>query len=92
MVHINAWLFWYRWPSARSLILAEHYGDGSSWLGGDQWDTIMNYDAFMEPLSWFLTGLEKHSDRADGHLYQNSRQPSMLYGGDSHFFEISRTY
>lgn len=46
-----------------ALILAEHYGDGSSWLGGDQRDTIMNYDAFMEPLSWFLTGLEKHSDR-----------------------------
>ena len=64
-----------------ALILAEHYGDGSSWLGGDQWDTIMNYDAFMEPLSWFLTGLEKHSDRADGHLYQNSQafMCTMLY-------------
>ena len=22
----------------------------------------MNYDAFMEPVSWFLTGMEKHSD------------------------------
>ena len=22
----------------------------------------MNYDAFMEPLTWFLTGMEKHSD------------------------------
>ena len=22
----------------------------------------MNYDAFMEPISWFLTGMEKHSD------------------------------
>ena len=64
-----------------ALILAEHYGDGSSWLGGDQWDTIMNYDAFMEPLSWFLTGLEKHSDRADGHLHQNSQafMCTMLY-------------
>ena len=41
----------------------------------------MNYDAFMEPLSWFLTGLEKHSDRADGHLYQNSQafMCTMLY-------------
>ena len=45
-----------------AIILAEHYGDASSWLGGDQWDTVMNYDAFMEPLSWFLTGMEKHSD------------------------------
>lgn len=38
------------------------YGDPSSWLQGDQWDTVMNYDAFMEPVSWFLTGMEKHSD------------------------------
>ena len=45
-----------------ALILAEHYGDPSSWLDGSQWDTVMNYDAFMEPISWFLTGMEKHSD------------------------------
>lgn len=45
-----------------ALIVAEHYGDPSSWLQGDQWDTVMNYDAFMEPVSWFLTGIEKHSD------------------------------
>ena len=23
-------------------------------------DSVMNYDAFMEPLTWFLTGMEKH--------------------------------
>ena len=45
-----------------ALILAEHYGDTSRWLGGDEWDTVMNYDAFMEPITWFLTGMEKHSD------------------------------
>lgn len=45
-----------------AVILAEHYGDPSSWLRGDQWDTVMNYDAFMEPMSWFFTGMEKHSD------------------------------
>lgn len=48
-----------------ALILAEHYGDPKDWLSeGDQWDTVMNYDAFMEPLTWFLTGMEKHSDEA----------------------------
>jgi alpha-glucosidase len=26
----------------------------------------MNYDAFMEPISYFLTGMEKHSDGYDG--------------------------
>jgi alpha-glucosidase len=56
-----------------ALILAEHYGDASDWLSGDQWDTVMNYDAFMEPISWFLTGLEKHSERKDEHLLHNSQ-------------------
>ncbi len=45
-----------------AIILAEHYGDPGAWLQGEEWDTVMNYDAFMEPLSWFLTGMEKHSD------------------------------
>ena len=45
-----------------AIVLAEHYGDPSSWLSGDQWDTVMNYDAFMEPVTWFLTGVDKHSD------------------------------
>ena len=45
-----------------AIILAEHYGDPGSWLQGDEWDTVMNYDAFMEPFTWFLTGMEKHSD------------------------------
>lgn len=50
-----------------ALILAENYTDPASWLDGDQWDTVMNYEAFMEPITWFLTGVEKHSDeyRAD---------------------------
>ena len=45
-----------------AVVLAEHYGNPAEWLQGDQWDTVMNYDAFMEPLTWFLTGMEKHSD------------------------------
>ena len=45
-----------------AIILAEHYGDPKDWLQGDEWDTVMNYDAFMEPVTWFLTGMEKHSD------------------------------
>lgn len=53
----------------KALILAEHYGDPKDWLElGDQWDTVMNYDAFMEPLTWFLTGMEKHSDEAKPEL------------------------
>ncbi len=55
-----------------ALILAEHYGNPESWLSGDEWDSIMNYDAFMEPLSWFLTGMEKHSDEYRDDLRGNS--------------------
>ena len=55
-----------------AIILAEHYGDPSDWLRpGDQWDTVMNYDAFMEPITWFLTGMEKHSDEFRGDLLGN---------------------
>lgn len=60
--------FWKKFREAvksanpNAIILAEHYGDPSEWLQGDEWDTVMNYDAFMEPVTWFLTGMEKHSD------------------------------
>jgi len=76
--------FWQRFHNAvksanpDAIILAEHYGDPSPWLNGKEWDTVMNYDAFMEPLSWFLTGVSKHSDEARHHLK-----------GDAMAFEIS---
>ncbi len=55
-----------------ALILAEHYGNPEGWLQGDQWDSVMNYDAFMEPVTWFLTGMEKHSDEYREDLYGDS--------------------
>lgn len=64
-----------RMANPNALILAEHYGDPVSWLKGDQWDSVMNYDAFMEPVTWFLTGMEKHSDE-----YRADR-----LGNDKHF-------
>ena len=48
--------------NSNALILAEHYGDTRPWLQGNEWDSVMNYDAFMEPVTWFLTGMQKHSD------------------------------
>lgn len=60
--------FWKRFrtevrkANPEAIVLAEHYGDPGSWLLGDEWDTVMNYDGFMEPVSWFLCGMEKHSD------------------------------
>ena len=70
--------FWKRFRQAvkeanpNAIILAEHYGDASEWLKGDEWDSIMNYDAFMEPVTWFLTGMEKHSDRYQPELEGNA--------------------
>ncbi len=55
-----------------AIILAEHYEDAYEWLCGDEWDTIMNYEAFMEPISYFLTGMEKHSDASKLELYGDS--------------------
>ncbi len=70
--------FWKKFRAAvkeanpNAVILAEHYGDCHSWLSGGEWDTIMNYDAFMEPLTWFLTGMEKHSDEYRQDMFGNS--------------------
>ena len=36
--------------------------NSANWLGGGEWDTIMNYEGFMDPVTWFLTGMEKHND------------------------------
>ncbi len=55
-----------------AIILAEHYGDPEPWLRGDEWDTVMNYDAFMEPVTWFFTGMEKHSDGFQQDLLGNA--------------------
>ena len=46
-----------------ALIIAEHYGNAEDWLRGGEWDGIMNYPAFVDPVSFFLTGMEKHSDQ-----------------------------
>ena len=70
--------FWKKFRKAvkeanpEAIILAEHYGDPQEWLQGDEWDTVMNYDAFMEPVTWFLTGMEKHSDEFRPDLLNNS--------------------
>lgn len=70
--------FWKRFRKAvkeanpDALILAEHYGDPKEWLEGDEWDSVMNYDAFMEPVTWFLTGMEKHSDEERADLRGNA--------------------
>lgn len=81
--------FWTRFREAvrqanpDALVLAEHYGDCLPWLQGGQWDSVMNYDAFMEPVTWFLTGMEKHSDDFRSDLLGNAESffQAMAYHG-----------
>ncbi|OQY37329.1 MAG: hypothetical protein B6229_08630 [Spirochaetaceae bacterium 4572_7] len=56
-----------------AVIYAEVYGDSSGWLNGQEWDSVMNYDAFFEPISFFLTGMEKHSYYKRDDLKNNSK-------------------
>ncbi|MCR5774781.1 MAG: glycoside hydrolase family 13 protein [Lachnospiraceae bacterium] len=89
--------FWQKFRKAvkqanpEAIIIAEHYGEPVAWLQGNEWDSVMNYDAFMEPITWFLTGEEKHSDDfrsgmlgntdafwgAMVHSYMNFTEPSI---------------
>ncbi|MCL2170759.1 MAG: glycoside hydrolase family 13 protein [Defluviitaleaceae bacterium] len=64
-----------------AIIIAEHYGDPAPWLDGRQWDTIMNYDAFMDPIGWFFTGMQKHSE---------AKNPDLQ--GDGRAFEAAMRY
>ena len=79
--------FWKKFRKAvkeanpEAVILAENYGDSYDWLQGDEWDTIMNYDAFMEPVTWFLTGMEKHSDEMRPDSLGN---PDYFFGAMHH--------
>ena len=54
-----------REAAPNALVFAETYQDPQDWLLDGEWDTIMNYEAFMDPVTWFFTGVEKHSDSAD---------------------------
>ncbi len=71
-----------------AIVLAEHYGDARPWLLGNQWDTVMNYDAFMEPVSWFLTGMEKHSDEFREDLLGNA--DAFISAMDHHSAQFQR--
>ena len=66
-----------------AIVLAEHYGSPKEWIENCEWDTVMNYDAFMEPVTWFLTGMQKHSDDYREDLYGNADSfwGAMLHHG-----------
>ena len=79
--------FWQRFRQAvreanpQAVVLAENYCESEKWLRAGDWDTIMNYEGFMDPLTWFLTGMEKHNDQYREDLYNNADAfwEGMLY-------------
>ena len=79
--------FWQRFRQAvreanpQAVVLAENYCRSEDWLRAGSWDTIMNYEGFMDPLTWFLTGMEKHNDQYREDLYNNADAfwEGMLY-------------
>ncbi len=62
-----------RKANPQAFVFAEHYGSPESWLRSGEWDSVMNYDAFMEPVTWFLTGMDKHSDSFDANKYGDGK-------------------
>lgn len=70
-----------REANPEAVVFAEHYGDPSSWVNSGEWDTVMNYDGFMEPVTWFLTGMEKHSDEY---------HPESIGDGPGFFLQMKR--
>ena len=45
-----------------ALLLAEEWNVPTAWLGGDQWDSNMNYNGFGQPVSQFFTGQGMHGN------------------------------
>ncbi|WP_175419623.1 glycoside hydrolase family 13 protein [Marinitoga sp. 1154] len=55
-----------------ALIFAEDYESPKEWIESLSWDGIMNYIGSMDPISYYLTGMEKHNDDFKPELIGNS--------------------
>ncbi|KAF2956205.1 glycoside hydrolase family 13 protein [Marinitoga sp. 38H-ov] len=55
-----------------AIIFAEDYESPKEWIENLSWDGIMNYIGSMDPISYFLTGIEKHNDDFKPELIGNS--------------------
>ncbi|WGS64382.1 glycoside hydrolase family 13 protein [Marinitoga aeolica] len=55
-----------------AIIFAEDYESPKEWIENLSWDGVMNYIGSMDPISYFLTGTEKHNDDFKPDLIGNS--------------------
>lgn len=69
------WRFFYKIvkkANPESVIFAEIYKSPLAWLEKICWDSIMNYITCMDPVSYFLTGTEKHNEDYKPDYLKNS--------------------
>lgn len=69
------WKYFYKnikRANPETIIFAEIYKSPLAWIERKCWDSIMNYITCMDPISYFLTGIEKHSEISKPELLKNS--------------------
>ncbi|BBE31062.1 alpha-glycosidase [Tepiditoga spiralis] len=75
--NIEFWKFFNKKIKSKNkdtIIFAEVYKSPLEWIEKKSWDSIMNYITCMDPVSYFLTGIEKHNDSINESLFMNSNE------------------
>lgn len=47
-----------------ALIIGEYWGKPTDWLNGTEWDSVMNYNGFTNPVSEWITGKDESGNAA----------------------------
>lgn len=47
-----------------ALIIGEYWGKATDWLNGSEWDSVMNYNGFTNPVSEWITGKDENGNPA----------------------------
>ncbi|MCP5455734.1 MAG: glycoside hydrolase family 13 protein [Thermotogae bacterium] len=71
----NFWKYFkkeFKSVNPETVVFAEIYKSPKPWLENKSWDSVMNYIGCMDPVGYFLTGMEKHSDAFNSDLFMNS--------------------
>lgn len=68
--------------NAQAEILGEFWGNANPWTNGDQWDSAINYDGFVQPVSEWITG-EDYSNNAAS--IPSSQFDSWLHGSRANY-------
>lgn len=67
-----------------TLMLGEEWGDASSWLLGNEWDSVMNYRFRSAVLNWLFTGCSGNGC-SGGTSFSDNDSNGGSYSGDIHY-------